>query len=179
MLIEHVTEGVLVAKKDFNAPKHEDLDVPNLEVIKAMQSLTSKGLVKMQFSWQWFYYVLTPEGVEYLREWCVVSEGVPTIVLSSSEMKGFTYPPKLFLLLIKKLPAHLVPLAGDLEARVPTARPVAIVMTTVRRRVLPRASARRHNMLVLAGAVLGNKCRMSIHLFNLYEYVLCNMLHRP
>ncbi|THG95223.1 hypothetical protein EW026_g6393 [Hermanssonia centrifuga] len=62
-------EGVLVAKKDYNAPKHEELDVPNLEVIKAMQSLTSKGLVKTQFSWQWYYYVLTPEGVEYLREW--------------------------------------------------------------------------------------------------------------
>ncbi|CDO71797.1 hypothetical protein BN946_scf184939.g21 [Trametes cinnabarina] len=64
-------EGVLVAKKDFNAPKHEELDVPNLEVIKAMQSLTSKGLVKTQFSWQWYYYVLTPEGVDFLREWCV------------------------------------------------------------------------------------------------------------
>ncbi|KAJ8455348.1 hypothetical protein ONZ51_g837 [Trametes cubensis] len=62
-------EGVLVAKKDYNAPKHEELDVPNLEVIKAMQSLTSKGLVKTQFSWQWYYYVLTPEGVDYLREW--------------------------------------------------------------------------------------------------------------
>ncbi|KAI0337242.1 hypothetical protein BDW22DRAFT_1364326 [Trametopsis cervina] len=62
-------EGVLVAKKDYNAPKHEELDVPNLQVIKAMQSLTSRGLVKTQFSWQWYYYVLTPEGVEYLREW--------------------------------------------------------------------------------------------------------------
>ncbi|EAU83289.2 40s ribosomal protein s10 [Coprinopsis cinerea okayama7 len=62
-------EGVLVAKKDFNAPKHEELDVPNLEVIKAMQSLTSKGYVKTRFSWQWYYYVLTPEGVEFLREW--------------------------------------------------------------------------------------------------------------
>lgn len=67
----NLLEGVLVAKKDFNAPKHEELDVPNLEVIKAMQSLTSKGLVKTQFSWQWYYYVLTPEGVEYLREWRV------------------------------------------------------------------------------------------------------------
>jgi len=57
------------AKKDFNAPKHEELDVPNLQVIKALQSLTSKGFVKTQFSWQWYYYVLTPEGVEYLREW--------------------------------------------------------------------------------------------------------------
>lgn len=28
----------------------------------------------MQFSWQWYYYVLTPEGVEYLREWCVTNE---------------------------------------------------------------------------------------------------------
>ena len=54
-------EGVLVAKKDYNAPKHEELDVPNLEVIKAMQSLTSKGLVKTQFSWQWYYYTLTAE----------------------------------------------------------------------------------------------------------------------
>jgi Plectin/S10 domain len=40
------------------------LDLPNLEVIKAIQSLTSKGLAKTQFSWQWYYYVLTPEGVE-------------------------------------------------------------------------------------------------------------------
>lgn len=70
-MIDHLSEGVLVAKKDYNAPKHEELDVPNLEVIKAMQSLTSKGYVKTQFSWQWYYYTLTPEGVEYLREWCV------------------------------------------------------------------------------------------------------------
>ncbi|KAG1729868.1 Plectin/S10 domain-containing protein [Suillus paluster] len=48
-------EGVLVAKKDYNAPKHEELDVPNLQVIKAMQSLTSRGLVKTQFSWQWLH----------------------------------------------------------------------------------------------------------------------------
>lgn len=69
--ISRFEEGVLVARKDYNAPKHEELDVPNLEVIKAMQSLTSKGLVKTQFSWQWYYYVLTTEGVDYLREWCV------------------------------------------------------------------------------------------------------------
>ncbi|KZT53523.1 hypothetical protein CALCODRAFT_457940 [Calocera cornea HHB12733] len=61
-------EGVMVAEKDYNAPKHLELDVPNLEVIKAMQSLTSKGYVKTQFSWQWYYYSLTNEGIEYLRE---------------------------------------------------------------------------------------------------------------
>jgi small subunit ribosomal protein S10e len=65
----HLLEGVLVAKKDFNAPKHDELDVPNLEVIKAMQSLTSKGFVKTQFSWQYYYYTLTNEGLTYLREW--------------------------------------------------------------------------------------------------------------
>lgn len=31
-------EGVLVAKKDFNKPKHDEItSVPNLQVIKAMQ----------------------------------------------------------------------------------------------------------------------------------------------
>ena len=72
-----IAEGVLVTKKDYNAPKHEYLDVPNLEVIKAMQSLTSRGYVKTQFSWQWYYYTLTNEGLDYLREWSVSSESTP------------------------------------------------------------------------------------------------------
>ncbi|KAK0653216.1 40S ribosomal protein S10-A [Lasiodiplodia hormozganensis] len=62
-------EGVLVAKKDFNLPKHQDIDTKNLYVIKACQSLTSRGYLKTQFSWQWYYYTLTPEGLDYLREW--------------------------------------------------------------------------------------------------------------
>jgi small subunit ribosomal protein S10e len=38
LIYEHLfKEGVLVAKKDFNAPKHDEVDVPNLQVIKAMQ----------------------------------------------------------------------------------------------------------------------------------------------
>ena len=40
---------MLVAKKDYNAPKHHDIDVPNLQVIKALQSLDSRGFVKTQF----------------------------------------------------------------------------------------------------------------------------------
>ncbi|CAG7990287.1 unnamed protein product [Penicillium salamii] len=62
-------EGVLVAKKDFNLPKHADIDTKNLYVIKALQSLDSRGFVKTQFSWQYYYYTLTPEGLDYLREW--------------------------------------------------------------------------------------------------------------
>ncbi|CAG8500542.1 6556_t:CDS:2 [Ambispora leptoticha] len=71
-------EGVLVAKKDFNAPKHQDIDVPNLHVIKACQSLQSKAYVHTQFSWQYYYYSLTNEGIEYLREYLhLPSEIVP------------------------------------------------------------------------------------------------------
>lgn len=54
----------MVAKKDFNAPGHIDLHkIPNLQVIKACQSLTSRGYVKTQFSWQYYYYTLTNEGI--------------------------------------------------------------------------------------------------------------------
>lgn len=63
-------EGVLVAQKDFNKAQHsEELPIKNLYVIKACQSLTSRGYLKTQFSWQWYYYTLTPEGLDYLREW--------------------------------------------------------------------------------------------------------------
>ncbi|TDZ23418.1 40S ribosomal protein S10-B [Colletotrichum sidae] len=62
-------EGVLVAQKDYNLPKHPDIDTKNLFVVKALQSLNSRGYVKTQFSWQYYYYTLTPEGLDYLREW--------------------------------------------------------------------------------------------------------------
>jgi len=81
-------EGVLVAKKDYNLLKHDELDVPNLEVIKALQSLTSKGLVKTQFSWQYYYYTLTPEGVEYLREWL----HLPTEIVPATHKKVVRQP---------------------------------------------------------------------------------------
>lgn len=49
-----------MAKKDFES-KHADIDTKNLYVIKALQSLNSRGYVKTQFSWQYYYYTLTPE----------------------------------------------------------------------------------------------------------------------
>ncbi|AOW27798.1 40S ribosomal protein S10-A [Candida albicans P57072] len=69
-------EGVVVAKKDFNQPKHDEIDTRNLFVIKALQSLTSKGYVKTQFSWQYYYYTLTDEGVEFLRTELNIPEGI-------------------------------------------------------------------------------------------------------
>lgn len=70
-IYEHLfKEGVLVAKKDFFAPKHSEIEtVPNLQVIKAMQSLKSRGYVNERFSWQYYYWYLTNEGIQYLREY--------------------------------------------------------------------------------------------------------------
>lgn len=78
-------EGTLVAKKDYNLQKHPAIDTKNLYVIKVCQSLTSRGYLKTRFSWQYYYYSLTPEGtglspyvclydqllmmLDYLREW--------------------------------------------------------------------------------------------------------------
>ncbi|CAI0546484.1 unnamed protein product [Linum tenue] len=39
-------EGVCFAKKDFNLAKHPEIDVPNLQVIKLMQSFKSKEYVR-------------------------------------------------------------------------------------------------------------------------------------
>ncbi|KAK3209111.1 hypothetical protein GRF29_69g846993 [Pseudopithomyces chartarum] len=60
-------EGALVAKKDFNVAKHSAIDTENLFVIKACQSLTSRGYLKTRFSWQYYYYTLTPEGTDSSR----------------------------------------------------------------------------------------------------------------
>ncbi|KAJ3287972.1 hypothetical protein HK104_008386 [Borealophlyctis nickersoniae] len=79
-------EGVMVAKKDFNAPRHQDLDVPNLQVIKALQSMTSRGYVAVRFSWQYYYYYLTNEGIEYLREYLhLPAEIVPRTFIKTNK----------------------------------------------------------------------------------------------
>lgn len=82
-------EGVLVAKKDYNAAKHQDIDVPNLHVIKALQSMNSKGLVQTRFSWQYYYYYLTNEGIEYLRTWLgLPAEIVPRTFIKTQKAAG-------------------------------------------------------------------------------------------
>merc|ERR550514_2061736 len=69
MILEHLfKEGVIVCKKDGKAPKHNELDVPNLHVMMLMKSLTSRDYVKEKFNWQWYYYFLTDGGIEHLRE---------------------------------------------------------------------------------------------------------------
>ncbi|CAE8601003.1 unnamed protein product [Polarella glacialis] len=69
-VLEHLfKEGVMVVKKDYQACKHIEMeDVPNLHVMMILRSLASRNYLSEIYSWQWHYYTLTNEGIEYLRE---------------------------------------------------------------------------------------------------------------
>lgn len=64
-------DGVMVAKKDKRPQtKHPEIEgVSNLQVIRAMGSLKSRGFVKETFAWRHFYWYLSNEGIVYLREY--------------------------------------------------------------------------------------------------------------
>jgi small subunit ribosomal protein S10e len=52
-----LAEGVLQAQKDYNLEKHPEIEsVPNLQVIKLMQSFKSKELVTERFAWRHYYW---------------------------------------------------------------------------------------------------------------------------
>ncbi|XP_066539291.1 enolase-phosphatase E1-like [Hoplias malabaricus] len=74
-------DGVMVAKKDKRPQtKHPEIPgVANLQVLRAMGSLKSRGFVKETFAWRHFYWYLTNEGIVYLREFLhLPPEIVPT-----------------------------------------------------------------------------------------------------
>lgn len=88
-------EGVMCAQKNYFTQKSlgrdqadNEIVVKNLEVVKLMQSLHSKGYVREQFNWNWYYYFLTNEGVEYLRDYLhLPADIVPaTMKKSASEV---------------------------------------------------------------------------------------------
>eukprot|EP01118_Nematostelium_gracile_P002914 TRINITY_DN13359_c0_g1_i2.p1 TRINITY_DN13359_c0_g1~~TRINITY_DN13359_c0_g1_i2.p1 ORF type:complete len:177 (+),score=52.63 TRINITY_DN13359_c0_g1_i2:75-605(+) len=81
-------EGVLVAKKDTTLPKHGDIDVPNIHVMMLLRSLKSKGYVKENFNWGWFYWFLTNEGIDYLRTYL----GLPEEIVPDTLKKPRTAP---------------------------------------------------------------------------------------
>uniref|UniRef100_A0A2I3GDZ9 Small ribosomal subunit protein eS10 n=1 Tax=Nomascus leucogenys TaxID=61853 RepID=A0A2I3GDZ9_NOMLE len=80
-------EGVMVAKKDVHMPKHPELadkNVPNLHVMKAMQSLKSRGYAKEQF------------GIQYLCDYLhLPSEIVPATLRCSHPETGRPRPKSL------------------------------------------------------------------------------------
>ncbi|KAF0934064.1 hypothetical protein E2562_022740 [Oryza meyeriana var. granulata] len=71
-------KGVLYAKDDYNLAKHPQIDVPNLQVMKLMQSFKSKE-----------YWYLTNGGIEHLRNYLnLPSEIVPATLKKSARQPG-------------------------------------------------------------------------------------------
>jgi len=70
IILEHLfKEGVICVKKDPKLPRHNEIEeVPNLHVMMVMKSMASRDYVDEKFNWQWHYYFLKNEGIEYLRE---------------------------------------------------------------------------------------------------------------
>ncbi|CAN0841203.1 40S ribosomal protein S10-1 [Linum grandiflorum] len=82
-------EGVCFAKKDYNLAKHPEIDVPNLQVIKLMQSFKSKEYVRETFAWMHYYWYLTNEGIEFLRAYLnLPSEIVPATLKKQAKPAG-------------------------------------------------------------------------------------------
>jgi small subunit ribosomal protein S10e len=91
------TEGVMTSNKFYTtdfvvtpADEHNPvaITVPNWQVIKLLQSLTDKGYVRSTFNWSHYYWFLTEEGIEYLREFL----HLPADVKPRTEMKSAAVP---------------------------------------------------------------------------------------
>ena len=79
-------EGVVVARKNFQAPRHPQIPgVSNLEVIKLMQGFTAKGLVRESFAWRHYYWFLTNEGINYLREYLHIPSNYVPLTLKADK----------------------------------------------------------------------------------------------
>jgi len=92
-------EGVLYAEKDFNLPEHPEIPgIPNLQVIKLMQSFHSKEYVTERFAWRHYYWFLTDEGMDHLRTYLnLPSEIVPaTLKKSTRPLEKDSRPPRRF-----------------------------------------------------------------------------------
>ncbi|XP_063575861.1 small ribosomal subunit protein eS10-like, partial [Pongo abelii] len=90
-------EGVTVAKKDVHMPKHPELadkNVPNLHVMKAMQSLKSGDYVKEEFAWRHFYWYLTNKDIQYLRDYLHLPLEIVPATLRHSRPETGRPPPK-------------------------------------------------------------------------------------
>jgi small subunit ribosomal protein S10e len=68
-------EGTMVAKKDLSMRIHP-IGAPNLYVVNLMKSMDSRGFLKTQYSWNYYYYTLTDAGTVYLRQYLSLPEEV-------------------------------------------------------------------------------------------------------
>jgi small subunit ribosomal protein S10e len=84
-----IAEGVMVAADDKQLKAHAELeDIPNLQVLKLMESLTSRGYVRRTYTWKHHYWFLTPEGITYLREYL----NLPDIIVPNTLKKQAARP---------------------------------------------------------------------------------------
>lgn len=78
-------KGVMVCKKDVHMARNPDIPIPNLEVLKTMESLVSRKFVTEEFNWQYHYYFLTEAGIVFLRDYLNIPETVvPETVAKAS-----------------------------------------------------------------------------------------------
>jgi len=85
-------DGVMVAKKD-KRPQTKHPEIPgigNLQVIRAMVSLTSRGYVKETFTWRHFYWYLSNEGIVYLRDYLHLPAEIVPASLQRVKRSGTT-----------------------------------------------------------------------------------------
>ena len=84
-----MVEGTIVAKKDFVLQQHsEEVPIPNLEVLSLMKSFVSKGYVKHTFNWQWNYYYLTNDGIQYLRQYLALPADIVPATLKPNPARA-------------------------------------------------------------------------------------------
>eukprot|EP00227_Mantoniella_beaufortii_P021084 CAMPEP_0197578200 /NCGR_PEP_ID=MMETSP1326-20131121/2523_1 /TAXON_ID=1155430 /ORGANISM="Genus nov. species nov., Strain RCC2288" /LENGTH=148 /DNA_ID=CAMNT_0043141365 /DNA_START=112 /DNA_END=555 /DNA_ORIENTATION=+ len=88
-------DGALAVKKDVHKESHDQITaVPNLHVLKEMQSLTSRGYVRHTYSWRWNYYFLTDEGIDFLRKYLhLPAEIAPDTLLKPAAGAAFPGAP--------------------------------------------------------------------------------------
>jgi small subunit ribosomal protein S10e len=78
-------EGTMVVHKDRQSPKHSDeLPISNLEVMCLLRSFASKGYVNMTFNWGYYYYYLTNEGIDFLRQYLALPSDIVPATLKAS-----------------------------------------------------------------------------------------------
>ena len=58
------------------------------QVIKLMQSLASRGLVRKSYTWNHHYFFLTNEGIVYLREYL----SLPEMIVPNTHKKQAARP---------------------------------------------------------------------------------------
>ncbi|KAI3988590.1 hypothetical protein MKX01_026954 [Papaver californicum] len=73
-------------RREISKYLFQAIDVPNLQVIKLMQSFKSKEYVRETFAWMHYYWFLTNEGIEFLRNYLNLPPEVLPATLKKSSM---------------------------------------------------------------------------------------------